>query len=215
MPSRVVVLVVAVLALAACGGGSGGGGDEPRNAGEADGLTLYEVRSHGFTIGVPGAWKVLSAEDLDKTTLEQLARENPEFAPYFKAVSDPRSPLKLVAVDPEVRDDFATNVNVAVQDVPEGVTFEEFARAGLGELERLAVGDVESETVSLPAGKAQKLTYRLEFSFRGRKATISQTQYAVLGGDKGYGITFSTLPPREREYAGTFERIVESFRLVG
>jgi hypothetical protein len=113
--SQVYVRLLAVLAtggFAACGGGD----DEPTRVGEADGLATYEVESSGFSIGVPADWQAVDADEaFEKETLEAMREADPELAPILDAIAAPDSPIRLVAVDPDADDGFATNVNVVVE----------------------------------------------------------------------------------------------------
>src|ERR687897_2045366 len=98
-------------ALAAClalGGGCAGSdeADEPRQVGESAGLEVYEVASQGFSIGVPPEWRVVSVDEaLPEEEREQLARDNPDFAPLLDAMFSGRQPIKLFAFDPEAERD--------------------------------------------------------------------------------------------------------------
>ena len=206
-----------LLGLAALAAGCGGSDEEqPRQVGAAGGLKVYEVASQGFELGLPPEWKVSSVDQaLPAAERERLARENPEFAEAFEAVGSDESPVKLLAFDPKVEKEFATNVNVIAVPLPNGTTLEEFVeanRADLAGLESIQ-GDVDSEPVELPAGPGERMQYRLGITTEGEQLTVSTTQYYVVAGDRGYIVTFSTLPELLSRHEPEFERIAESLRL--
>ena len=193
----------------------GGANEPPQNRGTVAGFTTYAVPSAHFSIAVPRSWRSFTAEEAfaDSTALDQLTRENPEFAQFRDALSDQRSPMKLIAIDPNVRGGFATNANVIAQDVPDDFSFEDFARESEAELQALEgmTTGLRSETVDLPAGKAQRLTYTGHFTFSGQERSIATLQYGLVAGGWTYVITFTTLPALADGYENDFERSIGSF----
>ena len=179
------------------------------------GFTTYAVPSANFSIAVPQSWRTFKADEVfaDGEALDELERENPEFAQYRDALSDPRSPMKLVALDPKVRGGFATNVNVVAQDVPDDFTFEDFAQANEAELRTLSgvTAGLESNEVNLPAGRAQRLTYQARFTFSGQERSITTLQYGLVVDGWAYVITYTALPEYADEYRDDFERSAGSF----
>ena len=110
--------VVTALLLAGCGAGSEGA-DEPEAQRTTGGQTTYKVASAGISIAVPESWRTISADEFDKGGgMEDVIRETPALEPYVEAFQGPNSVLKFVAVDPKVRDEFATNLNVIVEELP-------------------------------------------------------------------------------------------------
>ena len=189
--------------------------ESPEERGTAAGFTTYAVPSANFSIAVPQSWRTFKADEVfaDGEALDELERENPEFAQYRDALSDPRSPMKLVALDPKVRGGFATNVNVVAQDVPDDFTFEDFAQANEAELRTLSgvTAGLESDEVNLPAGRAQRLTYQARFTFSGQERSITTLQYGLVVDGWAYVITYTALPEYADEYRDDFERSASSF----
>ena len=193
----------------------GGANEQPQNRGTVAGLTTYAVPSADFSLAVPQSWRTFTAEEAfaDSAALDQLTRENPEFAQFRDALSDPRSPMKLIAVDPNVRGGFATNANVIAQDVPDDFSFEDFVRESAAEirtLEGMTTG-LQSKVVDLPAGRAQRLTYEGHFTFDGQERSIATLQYGLVADGWNYVITFTTLPELTDGYESDFERSIGSF----
>lgn len=216
MYSRPLALLTSlILLVAACGGGDGEPeAEKPRETKSAGGFSIYEVASAGFSIEVPSSWKALSADEaFGEGSMDEFIEENPDFEPYRAAFEDPSSAFEFIALDPELREDFATNVNVVVQDIQGDLSFDEYAEAVLAEIREIAAvkGAVDEEVVTLPAGKAQKLSYLLDFTVGGKALTVSTLQYALLVDGTSYVITYSTLPGHEAELAQTFERSARSF----
>jgi hypothetical protein len=211
--SRVTAVLLVLLALVACGGGDDEpAAEQPEKTGESGGLAAYDVPAGGFSLSVPKSWKAATIDEvLDEGGLERVRQEDPELARLIEPLAQPGSPIKFVALDPNVREEFATNVNVYVEDVPEGVTRQEYFDASVDNLsEALRTESIEQETVQLPAGEATRVTFEQEAA--GRQ--IAQLAYIVFEEGTGYVITYSTLPQFAEEYADTFESSAETFRLL-
>jgi hypothetical protein len=203
--SRVIAVLLVLLALAACGGGDDEpAAEQPEKTGESGGLAAYDVPAGGFSLSVPTSWKAATIDEvLDEEGLERVRQEDPELARLIEPLAQPGSPVKFVALDPNVREEFATNVNVFVEDLPAGVTRQEY-------LDGASTGSLEQETVQLPAGEARRVTFEGEVA--GRK--IAQLAYIVFEEGTSYIITYSTLPQFAEEYADTFESSAQTFRLL-
>jgi hypothetical protein len=189
--------------------------ERPEARGTVAGFTTYAVPSGNFSIAVPQSWRTFKADEVfaDGEALDALERENPVFAQYRDALSDPRSPMKLLALEPNVRGGFATNVNVVARDVPGDLSFEDFAQANEAELRTLTgiVSGLESDEVNLPAGRAQRLTYQARFTFNGQERSIATLQYGLVADGWAYVITYTALPEYVDEYRNDFQRSASSF----
>jgi hypothetical protein len=154
-------------------------------------------------------------EALPEKEREQLARDNPDFAPLLDAMSSGEQPIKLFAFDPEAQRSFATNVNVVAVDLPSGTTLEQFVAANEADIEAFGgrVGEIESKAAQLPSGPARSLAYGVRLTTGGSERTIATLQYLLVGGDKGYVVTFSTLPDLSERYDPVFDRTIRSLRL--
>jgi hypothetical protein len=214
---RILVVAAAVAVAVVIGTGrimQGPENERPQERGTVAGFTTYAVPSAGFTIAIPESWQTFTAGEVfgDGEGFDQLARENPEFAPYLDAVTDPRSPMKLIAVDPRVRAAFATNVNVVAQDVDGDFSFEDFVRESQAEIQSIARGAAgfKTDVVQLPAGKAQRLRYQGQFTQNGRVRSVATLQYGLVAGGWTYVLTYTTLPELADEYEADFERSAQS-----
>jgi hypothetical protein len=211
-----LLAVLAALSLAACGG-SEEAAEDPRQAGTENGLTVYEVDSGGFSIAVPPGWDTVSADDLlESGDLDVVAEENPEFEPYFRMLTGPDSPLKFVALDPDIRQGFATNLLVGVEDLPDGMKLDDYELATRMQISSLGTlqGEIEVGKAALPAGEARTMSYRTRLTVGGTKTVFATRQYYLVDGDKGYVITFTTLPGLVDTYANSFVRSADTFRLL-
>jgi hypothetical protein len=211
-----LLAVLAALFLAACGGGEEAA-EGPRQAGTENGLAVYEVDSGGFSIAVPPGWDTVSADDLlDSGDLDVVAAENPEFEPYFRMLAGPDSPLKFVALDPDIRHGFATNLLVGVEDLPDGMKLDDYERATRLQISSLGTlqGEIEVGEAALPAGEARTMSYRMRLTVGGTETVFATRQYYLVDGDKGYVITFTTLPGLVDAYASSFVRSADTFRLL-
>ena len=189
--------------------------ERPQERETVAGFTTYAVPSAEFSIAVPESWQAFTAGEVfgEGRGLEQMARENPEYAPYLEALADPRSPMKLIAVDPRVRGAFATNVNVIAQDVADDFSFEDFVRESAPEVKSLArnARGFKRDVVQLPAGSAQRPRFNEQFTQNGQVRSVATLQYGVVANGWAYVLTYTTLPQFEAEYENDFERSARSF----
>jgi hypothetical protein len=191
--------------------------ERPEARGTVAGFTTYAVPSADFSIAVPESWKTFTAEEVfaPDEALDEFVRENPSFAALRDTLSDPSSPVKLIAADPNVQRNFATNLNVVVNPAPSDFSLEDFATQTEAELKQFGFvsGDLRSETVHLPAGEAQRLSYSGEFNLNGQPSSLALIQYGLIEDGRTYVLTFTTLPELAEDYRDDFERSALSFAL--
>ena len=207
-------LLVLLLVLAACGGGSDST-DESFSKRDDGAFTVYELSDPGFSLGVPKSWTTITRDELRETgAVERFTRDNPAVAPMLEGVLQPDSPMKFVALAPSADQGFVTNVNVVVQDVPDDMELQDLERSSAQELEALGVvSGLETSTVSLPAGSAVKLSYRMQLRYGTATRNVATLQYAFLHNGRSYVVTYSTVPALASGYASTFADSAESLRL--
>jgi hypothetical protein len=106
-------------------------------------------------------------------------------------------------------------VNVVAVDLPPDARLEDFVAANKADIEGFSgrVGEIESKAVELPSGPARSLAYGVRVTTGGSERTVATLQYLLVGEDKGYVVTFSTLPELSERYEPVFERTVRSLSL--
>ena len=73
-------------------------------------------------------------------------------------------------------------------------------------------GEVETETVTLPAGEAGVVRYEWTVAGGdGSSTDVSVTQYAVLADGDGFILSFSAATDTMNEYGPLFEQVAETF----
>lgn len=214
--TRLLALAVAGLVLAGCGGG-----DEAQREGEAPGAGTkrHEVASQGFSVALPSDWKSIApGEVLSSDELQELQSENPQISRYIEALEGKDSPIKYFAYDPDIEQEFATNLNVVVFPVPRKLSFEELRDSTVTEVEALPsrTTEVKAERSELAAGDAVRLTFQQQFETAdGAQQEVATTQYALVIEKRAFVLTFTTLPGEEAAYRDVFAAAAESLQVEG
>jgi hypothetical protein len=200
---RAILISLGIVALVT---GCGGGGSEPAASGE---WTRHDIRDSNASVSLPAEWKAL--EDFDEQTITDFTKENEEFAPYVEPLLR-NDVFKLFALDPDIEEAFATNLNVIV--APVGMPLRDWVARENASTRRVAVpGSLRTSYVDTPAGEAARISWLLELNSGGEKKTVRSLQYMFQDAGSGYVLTFSTLPSLATKYEPTFRKSVESFRL--
>ena len=66
--------------------------------------------------------------------------------------------------------------------------------------------------VTLPAGKAVRLTYKARFNVGGKRLETAITQYALVKNGAAIILTYTTLPKLAKAYRATFDRSARTLR---
>ena len=187
----------------------------PNPAVGAERLKRYAV-GDGVSLGVPASWVSASGRQLrTRSLLNRLASENPRLAPFVRAFVQSGSSVKFLALDPNVRGGFATNVNVVSVPISGAVTFDEYRTALLREVRAVTRGaKVSDSVVQIGREASLRLSYRLRLSAGGKAYTVQTLQYAFLREGKSVVVTYSTLPRYAGSYAAAFRSSAQSIRFA-
>jgi hypothetical protein len=200
---RAILISLGIVALVT---GCGGGGSEPSASGE---WTRHDIRDSNASVALPAEWKAL--EDFDEQTLSDFTKENEKFAPYVEPLLR-NDVFKLFALDPDIEEAFATNLNVVA--APVEMPLRDWVARENASTRRVAVpGSLRTSYVRTPAGEAARVSWLLELNSGGEKKTVRSVQYMFQEAGSGYVLTFSTLPSLATKYEPTFRKSAESFRL--
>jgi hypothetical protein len=200
---RRVVLAVALAAFVLAGSAAG-----------ASRLERHAVPGEGVSLSVPASWVVVDSH-LSADLVDRLLRENPKLAPFLHSLRSPNAPTKFMALDPDVRAGFATNVNVVAASVASWITFPLYRQRLKIELQRIAGSRIEQHVVTIHGVRAVRVRYRLHLRLGGRAFTVQTLQYAFLRQARSVVVTYTTLPPLTGRYAGTFASSASSIRFSG
>lgn len=107
---------------------------------------------------------------------------------------------------------FVTNLNVLKTPVPAGVSLSFIVDTSVAQLEQLDAvrKPVARRKVTLGAGESEELRFQVTQG----AVVVASTQYVYVSGPSLYILTFSTTAEQATTYAGVFEGIARTFRLV-
>jgi hypothetical protein len=190
-----------VAAVTACGGES-----QPSASGD---WTRHDVRDSSASVALPEEWKVI--KDFDPQSISDFTKENKKFAPYIQPLLQ-NDVFKLFALDPNIQQAFATNLNVIV--APVSMPLRQWAAQENASTKRLAVpGSLRTKYIQTPEGEAANVSWLLELNSRGQKRRVRSQQYLFQQDGAGYVLTFSTLPELATKYEPTFTKSAQSFQI--
>ena len=128
------------------------------------------VPAAGLSLALPSAWKLVDAKTAGKIAKETLAQENPQLAGILAELDRPGTGLVFFAFDPKGAEQFATNVNIVISRIPNGVTLAQLAAASKSELSRIP------GRVGLRHCDDDEASRRACRALRGRRRRVEQGQ---------------------------------------
>ena len=187
-------------------------------AAASPGSAWVRHQGEGLSLELPASW----ADQKDRARLlrevRRLAGDDPKLASLMDsllAAGNASVAVKMIAFDlapSSLRNGFATNLNVVSERtaLPLGAWRKEA-------LKQLAQADfvvqpIWWQMVTLPAGKAVRLTYKARFSVGGKRLDTAITQYALVKNGAAVILTYTTLPKLAKGYRATFDRSAKSLR---
>jgi len=204
---RRVLLAIALIAAVALPAGAQSGSGWVRHQGE------------GFSLELPASW---ADESRDRARLlrevRRLAGDDPQLAALMDNLLDVKRSnvaVKMIAFDlapSSLRNGFATNLNVVSERT--ALPLAVWRREALKQLAQVdfVVEPIWWRMVTLPAGKAVRLTYKARFNVGGKRLETALTQYALVKNGAAVIVTYTTLPKLAKSYRAMFERSARSLR---
>jgi hypothetical protein len=175
----------------------------------------YQVPAAQLVFSLPDSWKPVNARSvLTDKNLGALIRANPSYASLLAQLAQPTSPMKFFALDPYVRQGFATNANVTVAPLPHPMTQEAYLRALVAAYAGFEIRNQNFALVRLPGGTAVRATFQLPFNTASEKKWVSTRQYSFMHGTAAVTVTYTTLPAFERQYRPSFLASARSIRFT-
>ena len=195
--------LLSLVVLSGCGSNPAG-----RHAATPSGFTVRADKESGFALALPRSWRSLDRSTaLTSSRLGPFGKANPRVRAELRALVGPRSPIKLIAVDPTAKARFRVNMNVIQTRVPKSLTFDQLSKDEAREIKLAsAARDMRQATVELPAGRALRLTYRVK-----RDAVVYQ--YFVRRADLLYVLTYTASSTAAPRYAKIFDMSARTFEL--
>jgi hypothetical protein len=219
--AAVLVLLLATLVVG-CGGSKqpGAAADvETKPAGSLApaGFSLRVVKGQRFSIALPKDWTSLDAhEALNSAAMKRFRKANPQLGGQMEALTQPNSPIKLLAIAPGPKGGFLTNLNVLVSHIPAAVPFETWSAAEVADIQNVpTVKGLKHDEITLQPGRAVHVTYRAAFNRPSGPFVAVVHQYLVKSGPTLYVLTYTTQPSLERGLTKTFLQSARSFRVSG
>jgi hypothetical protein len=199
---RAILIAFLLFAVvSACGGES-----QPSASGN---WARHDVRDSSASIAVPEEWKVI--KDFDPAAISDFTKENEKFAPYVEPLVR-NDVFKLFAIDPNIQEQFATNLNVIVS--PVNLPLHQWVEGESQTARRIAVpGSLKKSYVQTPEGEAGKLEWLVDLKSGGETRQMRSLQYLFQKDDAGYVLTYSTLPSLATRYEPTFTKSARSFEI--
>jgi hypothetical protein len=189
------------------------------DASAPEGWERVVISDQGFSVALPEAWEPLTADALTESgALDEILEANPDATgPIEQARTAIMSgQLALFAFDgaaENIDSGFTANVN-AINVGPVEGSAADAADAVAAEIEQQVpvTGEVETDTVTLPAGEAARIRYDWSVvNADGVPTNVSVTQYAIIGRSSGYVLSMSAATETAADYEEVFRQIAESF----
>ena len=177
-------------------------------------VTTTNVPEAGLSLALPSAWRRVDAKTAGKIAKESLAKENPQLAGILAELDRPGTGLVFFAFDPAGAKQFATNVNIIVSKIPNGVTLAQLVAASKSELSGIPgrVGDVTSVPTTLPGGSAARSVVDVALANKGKKVIARVTQFAFIRPGRSVVVSFTTRRSGYAHYVATFNAAARSIR---
>lgn len=176
----------------------------------------HRVPAADLRLALPGTWKALNAKSVfNDQALAEAVEANPNLQGIIAQLASPSSPVKFFAIDPKLRDRFATNVNVVVAPLPRRMSQAEFLRGAVSSYGALEIRNERFASVRLPAGQAVQAILQLRFGTPSGKRWVSVRQYSFMHDGSAVTVTYTTLPEAERGYRPAFVASARSIRFTG
>jgi len=119
----------------------------------------------------------------------------------------------IIALSPlESSDDpFRENINVAIEEIPTGMSLLDYYKRNLEVMEDLLVEFSTSDEKNATVGG--QMARRLRYTHVAGELDLDVSAYFITLGNRGYAITCSALPESFDRYDLAFQSVVNSFAL--
>jgi hypothetical protein len=183
------------------------------------GWPIYVVSEEGFSLAIPPEWRqVDTSPGKYEANYRQLLRMNPQFQ-FLGGIQSQMSPtIKFFGMDePSLSTGFATNVNVVHVGSPPDATLDAVIEGMLGDLKKVPMisKPISHERVKVGAGECELLRFKVTVPLPGTNQVTAVTQYVFISSNGVYIVSMNTTINREDHYGPIFEKIGQTFRLIG
>jgi hypothetical protein len=178
---------------------------------------VYEQPADGFALALPPGWTAL---DLNPKTLDRMLEKGVAVNPDLKAMEkgirhQVAAGIRFLGLE-KVRG--GPNVSVGKFPLRGEVSLDVAATDVVKQFDALPTVErpIRRKRVRLKAGEAERLNYVLPVKPPGEAAKrLAMMSYLVVSGRELYVITMTAGVEEAATYAPTFERVAQSFRLLG
>jgi hypothetical protein len=222
MRTFTLTALIALVVLVGCGKGSDPNGTITETTRKETTLPSgwKEIATSGIALAFPPGWNAL---DLTQSTMDKSADAMFGKDPKYESM---RAQIKSLAAsgvfkvfvfeDATVgKGGFANNCNVTKIEAPAGMTPATAAEQTKSQLAAMVAPgtEVKTETVTLKAGTAAKVTSQLKTA-SPTMPPVRSLAYLLVHGGQLYAITFSCGPADEDKVRTMAEQVMDTFRFT-
>ena len=189
---------------------------------QGNGWVLYDMPTVGLAIAAPPKWSVYAFDAAGREKLsEDLKSEDPAVVAQIEDLIqefEGQMNVMLLGFDTDSPDgsQFVSNFNIFAAEIGSGIGLDTLADLSSQQIQTLMPvdGEVERESIEIPAGDAVVLKYLMDQQLLGGGTVqIAATQYLLINGSEGVAVTFTAPSEDTDDMASLFQDMIETLEL--